>query len=100
MRREQLREGRRQREDREGARSHPRLGGKGPARGEGCSEGKQKELEGIVNPILTKLEATLVRRIADDLEAGAWREDDLALRALASAQSALLALKKARPPKG
>ncbi|CAK0858550.1 unnamed protein product [Prorocentrum cordatum] len=63
-------------------------------------EGKQKELKGIVNPIFTKLETTLEQRIADDLEAGAWREDDLALRELACALSALQALQKARSSEG
>ena len=62
-------------------------------------EDKRKELEGIVNPVLTKLESTFERRIVDDLEAGAWREDDRALRALASAQSALLVLQKASSPR-
>ncbi|CAK0841657.1 unnamed protein product [Prorocentrum cordatum] len=93
--------GRRQGEYREGARSYPRLGGKkDQPEGNVTLEGKQKELKGIVDPILTKLETTLEQRIADDLEAGAWREVDLALRALVCALSVLQALQKARSSEG
>jgi len=58
-------------------------------------ESKHDELEGIVNPIMTKLVCNLERKIATITEEGEWSYDDSALRTLAKAQIALRTLEDA-----